>query len=127
MSNPITEKYKCEESHRNDGLCPMVIVNKILSGKWKILILWYLSSGDLRFSELKKKLSNVTQKMLTTQLRSLEEDKLIYRKVYPVVPPKVEYGLTEAGKNFIPILESMHSFGEEYIKQSINNTIEEGN
>ncbi|HCW04515.1 MAG TPA: transcriptional regulator [Clostridium sp.] len=105
----------------------MVIVNKILSGKWKILILWYLSSGDLRFSELKKKLSNVTQKMLTTQLRSLEEDKLIYRKVYPVVPPKVEYGLTEAGKNFIPILKSMHSFGEEYIKQSINNTIEADN
>ncbi|NLZ49577.1 MAG: winged helix-turn-helix transcriptional regulator [Clostridiales bacterium] len=99
----------------------MVIVNRILSGKWKILILWHLSSGNLRFSELKKKLSNVTQKMLTTQLRSLEEDKLIYRKVYPVVPPKVEYGLTETGKKFIPILQSMHSFGEEYMEQFISN------
>jgi len=119
MENSFKEKYKCEEHHKNSGLCPMVIVNKILSGKWKILILWYLSSGNLRFSELKSKLSNVTHKMLTAQLRSLEEDKLIFRKVYPVVPPKVEYGLTEAGKNFIPILEAMHSFGQEYMDKSI--------
>lgn len=121
MVNSFKEKYKCEDHHKDQGICPMVIVNRILSGKWKILILWYLSSGNLRFSELKSKLSNVTHKMLTSQLRSLEEDNLIFRRVYPTVPPKVEYGLTETGKSLIPILQSMHSFGEEYINEFINN------
>ena len=94
--------------------CPMILVHKILSGKWKILILWYLSNDTLRFSELKRKLPGTTQKMLTNQLRSLEEDNLIFRKVYPVVPPKVEYGLTDIGKKIIPLLESMYSYGVEY-------------
>lgn len=136
----MINKTECENKLGEDNMeiYPMLMVNKILSGKWKIIILWYLSSGTLRFSELKKKLSNVTQtmlptqlrsleedkiifttvtqKMLTSQLRSLEEDKLISRTVYPVVPPKVEYSLTETGKKFIPILKSMHDFGEEYIE-----------
>lgn len=96
-------------------VCPMVLVQKILSGKWKILILWYLVNGPLRFSDIKRNLPNVTQKMLTNQLRSLEEDNLIYRKVYPVVPPKVEYGLTEIGSKIIPVLKTMHDYGQEYI------------
>ena len=79
-----------------------------------MLILWYLSYKVLRFSEIKKKLPQVTQKMLTQQLRDLEEDKLIFRKVYPVIPPKVEYGLTELGEKIIPILKLMHGFGAEY-------------
>jgi len=116
-------KTECNLNEENKEMCPMVLVNKILSGKWKILILWHLSSGTLRFSELKNKLSTVTQKMLTTQLRSLEEDKLIFRTVYPVVPPKVEYSLTETGKKFIPILQSMHEYGQDYI----NNANEEFN
>ncbi len=99
-------------------ICPMVLVQKIVSGKWKILILWYLSYNTLRFNQIKKRLPYATQKMLTQQLRSLEEDNLIYRKVYPVVPPKVEYGLTEVGKKIIPILEMMHGFGAEYLEQS---------
>ncbi len=82
--------------------------------------MWYLSYNTLRFSELKKKLPNVTQKMLTQQLRGLEEDKLIYRKVYPVVPPKVEYGLTEVGKRIIPILKMMHGFGAEYLNNDLD-------
>jgi DNA-binding HxlR family transcriptional regulator len=97
-------------------VCPMVLVQRILSGKWKILILWYLSYKPLRFTEIKKKLPDVTQKMITQQLRSLEEDNLIYRKVFPVVPPKVEYGLTEVGKGIVPILEMMHKFGAEYFE-----------
>lgn len=97
-------------------VCPMVLVQNLLSGKRKILILWYLSYKTLRFNEIKKKLPDVTQKMLTQQLRSLEEDNLIYRNVYPVVPPKVEYGLTELGMKIIPILEMMHSFGAEYLE-----------
>ena len=99
--------------------CPIILVHKLLSGKWKILILWYLSNETLRFSELKKKLPDTTQKMLNNQLRSLEEDNLIFRKVYPVVPPKVEYGLTDMGKNLIPLLESMYSFGVEYLNEKI--------
>jgi len=102
----------------------MVVVQNLLSGKWKLLILWYLSYGTLRFSDIKKRLPKVTQKMLTSQLRSLEEDKLISRKVYPVVPPKVEYSLTEVGKEIIPILEIMHSFGSEYLDAGLLNTEE---
>lgn len=102
-------------------ICPMVLVQDLLSGKWKILILWYLTRKNLRFSEIKKRLPNATQKMLTMQLRSLEEDRLIFRKVYPVVPPKVEYGLTEVGKRILPILEMMHSFGSGYLKDGLLN------
>lgn len=106
-------------NNENHEMCPMILVHKLISGKWKILILWYLSKGCLRFSELKRNLPNVTQKMLTNQLRSLEEDNLIYRNVYPVVPPKVEYGLTEIGMKIIPLLESMHKYGEDYISEMI--------
>lgn len=104
----------------NHEVCPMILVHKLISGKWKILILWYLCDGPLRFTDIKKSLPNVTQKMLTNQLRSLEEDNLIYRKVYPVVPSKVEYGLTEVGMKIIPVLKSMHSYGEEYILEMNN-------
>ncbi|MCI6457951.1 MAG: helix-turn-helix domain-containing protein [Clostridiales bacterium] len=96
--------------------CPMILVHKLISGKWKILILWYLSGGVLRFTDLKKKLPNVTQKMLTNQLRSLQEDGLIYREVYPVFPPKVEYGLTKLGESIVPMLKEMYNFGIFYAK-----------
>jgi DNA-binding HxlR family transcriptional regulator len=101
--------------------CPMVLFQNLVSGKWKILIMWYLSYDILRFSDIKRKLPNVTQKMLTQQLRSLEEDNLIFRKVYPIVPPKVEYGLTEVGKKIIPILEMMHGFGAEYLSKELSD------
>jgi len=97
-------------------VCPMDLFQNLVAGKWKLLILWYLSYNVLRFSELKSMLPGVTQKMLTQQLRSLEEDNMIYRTVYPVVPPKVEYGLTEVGKKIIPILENMQKFGVEYLQ-----------
>lgn len=121
-------KKKHEECFMSDqclqyDICPMVLVQNLLSGKRKILILWYLSYSILRFSDIKNKLPDVTQKMLTQQLRSLEEDKLIYRKVYPVVPPKVEYGLTDMGKKIIPILKMMHSFGSEYLQEEKVPTI----
>lgn len=94
--------------------CPMITVHRLISGKWKILILWYLSDQTLRFSDLKKKLPEITQKMLTNQLRSLEEDGLISRTVYPVVPPKVEYALTETGLEMLPLLKSMYDYGVTY-------------
>lgn len=102
-------------------VCPMVLVQQLLSGKRKIMILWYLSGQVLRFNDIKRRLPDVTQKMLTQQLRSLEEDHLIYRHVYPVVPPKVEYGLTELGEKIIPILEMMHGFGAEYLELGHKN------
>lgn len=104
--------------------CPMVLVQNLLSGKWKILILWYLSYNTLRFSEIKRRLPNITQKMLTQQLRSLEEDDLIFRTVYNIIPPKVEYSLTETGKKVIPILNLMHSFGSEYLNEKNVNIAE---
>ena len=110
--------YMSETCEHYD-ICPMVLVQRVLSGKRKILILWYLSDGTLRFSEIKLRLPDVTQKMLTQQLRSLEEDGLIYRTVYPVVPPKVEYGLTELGKKTIPILQQMHHFGVELLQDPL--------
>lgn len=117
------ESKRHEQCHQKDkclkyDICPMLLVQKLVAGKWKILILWYLSYNILRFSDIKNKLPDVTQKMLTQQLRSLEEDNIIFRKVYPVVPPKVEYGLTEVGKRIIPILEMMHGFGAEYLEKS---------
>lgn len=121
MENAVKKTYWHNECFMRDHcqkyeICPMTLVQNLLSGKWKIMILWYLSYSTLRFSDIKKRLPDITQKMLTQQLRGLEEDKLIYRHVYPVVPPKVEYGLTETGKKVVPILEMMHSFGAFYIK-----------
>jgi len=107
--------YMSEKCLKLD-ICPMALVQKLLSGKRKIMILWYLSDKVLRFNDIKRRLPDVTQKMLTQQLRSLEEDHLIYRNVYPVVPPRVEYGLTDLGQKIIPLLEMMHEFGAEYIE-----------
>ncbi len=107
--------YMREQCLKYD-ICPMVLVQKLVSGKWKIMILWYLSYSTLRFSDIKSRLPHVTQKMLTQQLRSLEGDHLIFRNVYNVVPPRVEYGLTDMGRRLIPILEMMHGFGAEYIR-----------
>ncbi|MGC4019854.1 MAG: helix-turn-helix domain-containing protein [Muricomes sp.] len=112
------------ETCRQDDICPMVLAYKLLSGKWKIMILWFLSDKVLRYNEILKRMPDVTQKMLTKQLRSLEEDHLITRYVYPTVPPKVEYEITEIGKQIVPIMEMMHKFGASYIdtfRNELNN------
>lgn len=117
MDKTLTSHNKCHMNKRcaKYNTCPMILFHKLVSGKWKILILWYLSSGCLRFGEIKRKLPDVTQKMLTNQLRSLEEDGLVHREVYPVIPPKVEYSLTEMGEKMIPLLEQMYNYGIEYV------------
>lgn len=95
--------------------CPVGTTLGLIGGKYKVVIIWYLSeNGVLRYNELQKLLLGVTPKMLISQLRELEEDKLIKRKVYPVVPPKVEYSLPELGKSLIPILQKMKTWGEKY-------------
>lgn len=97
--------------------CSMELTLDLIGGKWKSLILWRLGSNTLRFSELQKSMPQVTQKMLTQQLRELEEDGLVHRHVYTQVPPKVEYSLTEAGKSILPLLESMCHWALQYINQ----------
>ena len=96
--------------------CPVETTLEMIGGKYKALILWHLSNGKLRFSELKKTISNATPKMLTQQLRELENDELIHREVFPVIPPKVEYSLTETGKSLIPVLIAMRDWGAEYLR-----------
>ncbi|MBQ8600051.1 MAG: helix-turn-helix transcriptional regulator [Clostridia bacterium] len=97
--------------------CPVGETIRLIGGKYKALILWFLTEGTLRYGELQKKIPEATPKMLTQQLRELEADALIQRTVYPVVPPKVEYSLTALGKSMIPILESMYQWGESYLKE----------
>jgi len=99
---------------RND--CPVAATLELIGGKYKALILWHLSGGTLRFSELHRRISGATPKMLTQQLRELESQELISRQVYPVIPPKVEYTLTELGRSLLPILVSMRDWGAEYMR-----------
>lgn len=93
----------------------------VIGGKWKPIILCNLGHGPLRSGELKRKVPNVTQKMLTQQLRELEKDQIIAREVYNQVPPKVVYSLTEEGKTLRDILVSMSIWGEKRIKQAQTN------
>jgi len=103
--------------------CPMNLTINILSEKWKLSILWHLSRGTIRFNELQRTLTNITQKTLTMQLRELERDGIIYRKVYPESPPRVEYGLTNIGESMKPILSVMCEWGKDYKKLiNENNT-----
>lgn len=94
--------------------CPLELSIDLIGGKWKSIILWQLREKILRFSQLKRRLPGITQKMLTQQLRELEADGLINRKVYAQVPPKVEYSLTEYGKTVLPILRSLFKWGIDY-------------
>jgi len=94
--------------------CPVETTLMIIGNKWKVLILRELLSGTKRFGELKKSIGSVSQKVLTAQLRDMEEKGLLERKVYAEVPPKVEYTLTETGYSLKPILDAMYAWGENY-------------
>ena len=96
--------------------CPVGATLELIGGKYKALILWHLSEGDLRFSELRKVIHGATAKMLTQQLRELEADDLIHREVFPVIPPKVVYSLTDLGRSLMPILIAMRDWGSEYLR-----------
>ncbi|PKG33278.1 helix-turn-helix domain-containing protein [Methanoregula sp.] len=95
--------------------CPVEAALDVIGGKWKPLILWALGDDVLRFSELQKALPGVNTKMLTKQLRELEEDSVITRTIYPEVPPRVEYAITDFGKTLIPILQALCTWGAEYL------------
>lgn len=98
--------------------CPVETTLKLIGDKWKVLILRDLMVGTKRFGELRKSVGNVSPKVLTAQLRAMEESGLVHREVYAEVPPRVEYSLTKLGRSLKPILDAMWSWGEEY-KNSI--------
>ncbi|RXJ91712.1 transcriptional regulator [Arcobacter sp. CECT 8983] len=110
---------KINELEENIEKCPVETALDVLAGKWKILILWYLRRDTLRFSELQKMLPRTTEKMLIQKLRELEKDNIVHREVYPVVPPKVEYSLTEYGQSLKPILKQLYLWGEVH-KEKFN-------
>ncbi len=101
--------------------CPYITTQKVLQGKWAIIVLYHLSTGVKRFSELERLIPDVTRTVLTRQLRQLEKDKLIIRKVFPEVPPHVEYSLSTLGLKFQRVLDEIEIFGLDYIAE-LNKT-----
>ncbi|MGD0031749.1 helix-turn-helix domain-containing protein [Paenibacillus illinoisensis] len=103
---------------QKDYHCEKEYTLSILSGKWKVVILWHLGvEGPYRFSDLQKLFSKISHKMLTSQLRELIEDGIVHREVYPDVPPKVEYSMTEVGMSILPIVEMMYTWGLNRLSQ----------
>ena len=96
--------------------CPVETTLRLIGEKWRILIIRDLLNGTKRFGELKKSVSGITQKVLTSKLRELEEDGLIERKVYPQIPPKVEYTLTDVGYSLRPVIDCLKEWGRDYKK-----------
>lgn len=97
------------------GICPFVTAQKLLQGKWAILILHALNEGTKRFNELERDIQ-ITHATLSSQLKYMEKEGLVHRTVYPEVPPRVEYSLTAMGRRFAPVLRSIQIWGEEYIE-----------
>ncbi|ANY68305.1 helix-turn-helix domain-containing protein [Paenibacillus algorifonticola] len=110
MAQELKERINLREIN-----CEKELTLAVIGGKWKLIILWHLGlEGTKRFSELKKMIPHITQKMLTNQLRELEEDLLVERKVYAEVPPRVEYTLTAYGESLMPVLRMMYDWGKNY-------------
>ncbi|MGW8115551.1 winged helix-turn-helix transcriptional regulator [Caproicibacterium sp. NSD3] len=97
------------------GICPYVTSQKLLTGKWTLLIMYYLSLRTMRFNELQRELPNLTQATLSKQLRMMEENGLLIRTAYNQIPPKVEYSLSSLGQHFKPVLDAIEVWGNEYI------------
>ncbi|MEN9328660.1 MAG: hypothetical protein RI947_1468 [Candidatus Parcubacteria bacterium] len=97
--------------------CHVDTALNVIGGKWKLIILWHLTQSTLRFSELEKRIPGITQKMLAQQLREMEKDQLVHRKVYPVVPPKVEYSITRHGTSLHNVLDELGKWGELHAKE----------
>ncbi|WP_420936122.1 winged helix-turn-helix transcriptional regulator [Alteromonas sp. A081] len=111
----MEKESECENNQETPQyICGVAVSLEIIGGKWKGVILWHLCHKTLRFSQLRRRLQGVTQKMLTQQLRELERDKLVNRKVYAEVPPRVEYSLTELGRTLEPTLRQLCDWGKQY-------------
>lgn len=103
-------------------ICAVCITQKIVRGKWKLVIIWLLRDSKKRFSELQKSMPQIKQSYLTHQLRELETDGLVNREVYNVIPPKVEYSLTQRGINFLSVMDSMNNWGKQFIQECFQNS-----
>lgn len=103
--------------------CAMDITMNYIGGKWKTVVLWYLRKDTRRFGELKKLIPGITEKMLSLQLKQLEQDGIVGRKIYPEVPPKVEYFLTAEGKTLVPMLEEMAAWGRKKSESGVKMEI----
>jgi DNA-binding HxlR family transcriptional regulator len=108
---------------RNDGEapgfhCPVEATLDVIGGKWKVVILFWLKDRTLRFGELRRKIPGVSERMLTQQLRELEEHGIVHREVYPEVPPKVEYSLTDYGRTLRPITDLMCEWGKKHMRRA---------
>ncbi|MBI5227789.1 helix-turn-helix transcriptional regulator [Candidatus Micrarchaeota archaeon] len=101
-------------------MCPVEATLKVLGGKWKMILLFHLEGKPKRFSELKRLIPTITVKMLTQQLKELNRDGVINRKVYPQVPPKVEYSITEYGKTLKPVISALCKWGVNHRKRNGN-------
>lgn len=101
-------------------ICPFSTAQRLIQGKWTILIMHYLSEETLRFNELQRKMPKMTHATLSSQLKQLESEGLILRKEYPQIPPKVEYSLSNIGKEFQPVLDSIREWGIKYIDSMSN-------
>jgi DNA-binding HxlR family transcriptional regulator len=93
--------------------CALDVAMRFIGGKWKTVVIWYLRNGKKRFSELKKQIPDITEKMLSIQLKTLEQDGVLRRTVYPEVPPRVEYELTDFGRSMLPMMEAIARWGRE--------------
>ena len=107
------------------GVCPFVTAQRLIQGKWAILILHHLSASTTRFNELQRKMPKMTHATLSSQLKQLEAEGLIIRTEYPQIPPKVEYSLSEIGEKFAPVLESIRTWGMEYISYMQKKEVKE--
>ena len=121
-----TAQEIAEKPARELPACPVETTLMLISDKWKVLILRDLMPGNKRFSELKRSVGHVTQKVLTAQLRQMEESGLVTRTVYPEVPPRVEYSLTELGRSLKPVLDAMWDWGENYKSKNAVSQQENG-
>ncbi|MGX2958402.1 winged helix-turn-helix transcriptional regulator [Peribacillus sp. JNUCC 23] len=117
MSDKLREEIK-ERILTHDYHCEKELTLSIISGKWKVVILWHLGvEGPHRFSELQRLFPKISHKILTNQLRELMEDGIVHREVFPEIPPKVEYSMTELGMTLLPIVEMMYEWGKKRIDQ----------
>ena len=111
--------------------CGLDLIGEVLYGKWKIRLLWFIHQGHLRPSELQRKIPDASRRVLNIQLKELEQHDLVSKKIYPVVPPKVEYALTDFGKTLIPVISSLGAWGDEHEerlrKLILDNQVQRGN
>ncbi len=117
LENSPGEKIMRNKTSACNFGCPVEAALAVLGGKWKGVILYHLSSDHQRFSELRRLIPGITQRMLTKQLRELEADQVVHREIFKEIPPRVEYSLTSFGQTLTPVLKSIQDWGIEYIER----------